>query len=105
MEFQTSINNGIKKLRKNAGLTQEKFAELVGLSIAGLKKLEQNKYQPSSDTIDKICGAFKIHPIDLLINNEPKEKTETLKVIELKLQNLSEQELIKVNGFIDLIKE
>ena len=44
----------IKKLRKQARLTQKKLAELVGVSQAHIAKIEEGKVDPRLSTINKI---------------------------------------------------
>lgn len=67
MKYQKFINSNIKELRVKNGLTQEEFAEKIGISIQGLSNIERNRYQPTSVTIDKICDVFNITPIELLL--------------------------------------
>ena len=74
MGYQKLINMNIRELRLRNNLTQEEFAEKIGISIQGVSNIERNRYQPTADTIDKICYAFEITPAQLLIipskNNE-----------------------------------
>jgi predicted transcriptional regulator len=44
----------LKKLRIEAGLTQKKLAELVGVSQAHIAKIEQGKVDPRLSTVNKI---------------------------------------------------
>ena len=44
----------LKKLRKDAGLTQKKLAELAGVSQAHIAKIEQGNVDPRLSTINKI---------------------------------------------------
>jgi len=44
----------LKKLRIEAGLTQRKLAELVGVSQAHIAKIEQRKVDPRLSTVNKI---------------------------------------------------
>ena len=66
MNYQKLINTNIKLVRINNNLTQEEFAEKIGLSIQGLSNIERNRYQPSAETIDKICKSFNLSPAQLL---------------------------------------
>ena len=65
-------------------MTQEEFAEKISISIQDLSNIERNRYQPTSETIDKICKEFRISPIELLttknndFNNIVKEITALL---------------------------
>lgn len=73
MKYQELINTSIKNLRKSNNLTQEEFAEKIDISIQGLSNIERNRYQPTVDTIDKICKAFKITPAELLLGQNDNE--------------------------------
>lgn len=66
MNYQKLINSNIKFLRQMHNLTQEEFAEKINISVQGLSNIERNRYQPNSETIDKICKEFNITPIELL---------------------------------------
>ena len=75
MNYQKLINSNIKHLRQIHNLTQEEFAERINISVQGLSNIERNRYQPNSETIDKICKEFDITPIELLSleNNTSKD--------------------------------
>lgn len=70
MNYQKLINSNIKELRQKNNLTQEEFAEKVNLSIQGLSNIERNRYQPTAETIDRICKTFNILPAELLMMKE-----------------------------------
>ena len=40
-------SNDIKEVRKNIGLSQQKFAELFGISVSTLRNWEQGRRKPS----------------------------------------------------------
>lgn len=95
MDYQKLINSNIKELRITLGLTQEEFAEKIGLSIQGLSNLERNRYQPTSDTIDKICKNFKISPLELLLTKN-KSNDNLIKNINALLLQCSTQKLNQI---------
>lgn len=47
-------SSALKKLRTDAGLTQKKLAELVGVSQAHIAKIEQGKVDPRLSTVNRI---------------------------------------------------
>lgn len=105
MKYQKLINRGIKRLRQKLALKQEQFAEKVGLSNQGLSNIERNKYQPTAETIDKICEVFNIHPVDLLMDcPEDSTKQELLIQINAILQTYSKENLEKVCKVLNILK-
>lgn len=102
MNYQTLINNSIKDLRHTKGLTQEEFAEKIGISTQGLSNIERNRYQPAADTIDKICKVFKITPAELLVT-PVKENEDIIKNITTLLSNCPKAKLKKIYKIIELL--
>ena len=92
MNYQELIITNIKKIRLENNLTQEEFAEKIGISIQGLSNIERNRYQPSAETVDKICKTFRITPCELL-TTIPKENEDIIKNITNLLSNCSERKL------------
>ena len=87
------------------GISQEKFSEMCGISVDGLRNIEANRYTPKAKTINKICDTFKISPITLLTINEKSENNSSLiEVITKKLNFCTKDELDKINSMIDVIK-
>ena len=54
------IGARIKVLRKQAGLTQEKLAEKVGLDSRHLSRLEVGQHFPSLDSLERIADALNM---------------------------------------------
>lgn len=69
MKYIKLLSTNIRNLRLSNGLTQEEFAEKVGLTTNGVSNIERNRYQPTAETVDKICKAFNITPQELLMTN------------------------------------
>lgn len=100
--FQELINTSIKVLRKRTGLSQEKFSEKCGLSVDGYRNIEHNRYTPKAVTIDKICAAFNITPIDLLQYAYPdNDRTE---LVTKRLIGLDDKQIDLLMNFIALLK-
>lgn len=51
----------LKAARVNAGYTQEKAAELIGVGVNTLKNWESKKSFPNQPQIEKICEVYDIH--------------------------------------------
>ena len=53
------VYNSVRKFRKEAGLTQEYFAEAMGVSRQTINSIERGKYIPSLPLALRIAGFFK----------------------------------------------
>ena len=58
----------IKYYRYARGLSQEKLAELCGLSSRYLTDIERGKHCPTIDKLEKISNALKIEACELFQN-------------------------------------
>ena len=104
------IGTQIRRLRTKKGLTQEKFAELSGLSVNFISKLERGQMANISITnIIKICNAMNIS-ISELVNDDPTQALmgfpkSTLTLIQL-LKDINPPDLDKLStDLIPLIRE
>ena len=105
MNYKKQLNYGIRRIRLQFGYTQDAFAEKVGLTVETIRNIEHNKCMPSSSTIDNICGAFNIEPIDLLLPDNSNNEIELIEKINLKLKDSTEEELKRINDVIDVIRK
>lgn len=55
----------IKECRKACNMTQEKLAELVGIGTPNISYIENGKFAPSMDTLEKMTEIFNIKPYEL----------------------------------------
>ena len=53
------MENQIKKLRSEMGLTQEELAKMTGVSRPALSLIENGETTPNGDTIEKLVKALK----------------------------------------------
>ncbi|UCF85104.1 MAG: helix-turn-helix transcriptional regulator [Desulfobacteraceae bacterium] len=60
-EFARRIGNGIKELRKEAGLTLKQLAKATGLSAPLISKIENGLAMPSIPTLRDIADALKVN--------------------------------------------
>ena len=56
-----TIGERIKHIRKSAGLTQQKFADTIGLKQNTVATFEMGKTSPSDRTIADICREFNVN--------------------------------------------
>ncbi len=77
------LGDRIKEYRTKAKLSQEKVAELVGVSRQAVTKWEANQSFPSTDNLFKIAEIFGI-TVDMLVRSDEKnDRSETEKFFEL----------------------
>ncbi len=80
MDNKKLLGKRIKELRKNAGYTQEKLAELIGIETSSLSGIESGRHFPSLPTIEKIANVLKLEmktlfdynhlkPLDIMKND------------------------------------
>lgn len=89
----------IIQIREQNGLSQEKFAEKIGLSRNFINQLENGKKNASDRTILDICREFNINESWLRYGTEPMRSSSEDEISEY-VNNL----LADDNPFYDLIK-
>lgn len=55
------INDRIKEVRKSARLTQQTFAEKIGVKQQTVAMLESGRNQPSDQTVFVVCREFRVN--------------------------------------------
>ena len=60
MNNKKLLGRRIKELRKNAGLTQEKLAEMINIETTSLSGIESGRHFPSLPTIEKIAHNLNV---------------------------------------------
>ena len=103
MDYIAILSHGIRRLRIENNLTQEKFAEKIGLSVQGYRLIEIGKSQPLPSTINTICEIFNVSPIDLLLPDSTGDRQALEKIIITKIKNYDIEKLVKINNVIDVI--
>lgn len=100
------MKDRIKKIRKDAGLTQEKFAERLGIKRNTVATYETGKSEPMENVIVSICREFNVNDKWLRNGTLPMYKEKDGSFTEL-LSNLDDSDddfiksLIKVYMGLD----
>ncbi len=63
------MNERIKELRKNLGMTQAEFSSKIGLSRNFIAQIETGAKSPSDRTISDICREFNVNKVWLRTGN------------------------------------
>lgn len=74
-DINVEIGNRIKKAREMAGLTQDRFAELIGMGTKNISAIERGAVGVSLSSIKKICLVLSISSDDLLFENRTENGT------------------------------
>ena len=65
MDIKKLLGKRIKEVRKSKGLTQEQVAEIIGMEPASLSNIENGRYYPTSDNLEKIINVLGVKPSEL----------------------------------------
>lgn len=74
------IASRLREIRTNLGLTQEKFAEILELSVSAYKKVENSENQISIDSLRKIEERLKVSS-DYILFGKYKDADEIWKLL------------------------
>jgi len=66
MDMRRLVGTNVRKFRLARELTQERFAELSGLSQQYISDLERGRRNPTVVTLYEIAVALAVQPVDLL---------------------------------------
>ncbi len=67
MNIKKLLGKRIKEIRKNKGLTQDELAEKIGIESTSISNIENGKYYPTADNLEKIMNALNITPQNLFV--------------------------------------
>ena len=94
----------IKKLRKELDLTQQEFADKIGMKRNTVANYETGRNEPSASVISLICKEFNVNEDWLrsgngeMFNPEPKNELDILK----NKYSLSSQECALIDVFVNM---
>ncbi len=76
------IGSKIKALRKRNGLSQEELAELAGLNLRTIQRIEKDQSQPRGKTLQLICEVLHTS-VDEVLNPTKQEDKKYLGIVHL----------------------
>ena len=59
------LGKRIKEIRKSKRLTQEQLAEYIGIETSSVSNIENGRYFPTAENLDKIMQILQISPCEL----------------------------------------
>ena len=101
MDNKKLLGKRIKELRKNAGYTQERLAELINIETSSLSGIESGRHFPSLPTIEKIANTLCVE-IKVLFDFNHLLPIDTKKAIIINhLDKLDENQINFIYKFFD----
>ena len=70
-----SVSKNVKAFRVQRGFSQEKLAELTGLSLRTIQRVENSETEPMGDTLIRISEAFQVTPDELMQMDKPQDSS------------------------------
>ena len=64
------LGAGVRSARQDTGLSQEKFAPTIGLTVRYLAGIERGERNLTLDSIDSIAGRMGVDPVALLCKGD-----------------------------------
>ena len=65
MNIKKLIGKRIQEIRKYRKLTQEQIAEFVRIETTSISNIENGKYYPTAENLDKILSVLNVKPGEL----------------------------------------
>jgi transcriptional regulator with XRE-family HTH domain len=100
----------LKDIRQYRGLSQERLAEMSGISRATIARIEtRREYQPREGTTERLAETLGVLDVELLSNQEFDHKVEASTLDELLklnhvLSGAAQQEDVDTDRYRDLFK-
>ena len=105
-DINISIGNQIRVAREAAGLTQEKFSEMVSLAPKNISDIERGVVGISLSSLKRICETLSISSDDLLFGPRDNNGSQSeVAVIAGRLEKLSPKQFEIAAGMINKMFE
>jgi transcriptional regulator with XRE-family HTH domain len=79
MDIKRAVGKRIKIVRQRSGLTQDQFAEQVGLSQKYISGIERGVENPTMDTVIRLAKVLDVEPYDLFLFGESEDSEKLLR--------------------------
>ena len=103
------IKDRIKVIRKNANITQEDFANQLGVSIMTIRRYESGKQEPKPTTLKKMAEILGVTVKDILIPENEKTESDAFDISENRVltafRSLNDNGQKKAIEYIDDLSE
>ncbi len=79
MDIKKLLGKRLKEIRKRRKITQEQVAEFVGIETPSISNIENGKYFPTAENLDKILKILNVRPSDIFTFESLANKDELIK--------------------------
>lgn len=111
LDIKIILGINVKALRESLHLSQEDFGEIIDIGPTAISTIETGKSFTTSETLDKICTAFKIPPHALFeldshyIKTDYTDRKESVNDINILLNNLDGSKIRLVTEFLQVLSD
>lgn len=102
-EYNIEIGGRIKRVREASGLTQDRFAELVGMGTKNVSAIERGMVGVSLSTLQRICHVLSISSDEILFDSDMAEND--VQVLAARLAHLSPKQFEITRGILNKLFE
>lgn len=106
-EINVEVGQNIKRIRESCGLTQERFAEMLGLGVKHISAIECGAVGVSLTTLKRICSSLSV-PADTLLFGPAErtaERSAQINFLTERLLRLSDNEFNIAKDILDKLFE
>lgn len=102
-QLNVEIGARIKKAREKAGLTQERFSELIGMETKSISALERGTVGVSLASLQRICQVLSISGDEILFASDIKGND--VQALSERLARLSPKQFEITKGILNKLFE
>ena len=106
--INVKIGQNVKWVRESTGLTQESFAEMLGLGVKHVSAIECGAAGLSLATLQRICTVLSV-PADMLLfgtpESESNERVAALEFLTDRLSRLPDRQFWAAKDILDKLLE
>jgi len=99
-----NISKTLIQKRKIKGLTQEQLAEMAGVNLRTIQRIESNEGSPRGNTLKMICDALEIS-VEEFVGDKNKNSTWGNQILDLFFLILFNLLLVSILGFLTIDSE
>lgn len=100
-----AIGQRIRKVRKARGLSQEKLAEIIGISTTHMSHIETGNTKMSLSTFAELARALEVRTDNLLYDDKPGDRSSLISYIAELLNDCSTQQIRIIEDVVRAVKE